>query len=78
MYKSRHLVENFFCNLNQFRGIATRYDKTDECFAVMIFLAGSLNDCQKVLGDIHQTEHHKPQNPSHDQAKRRCADLNGF
>ena len=27
MYKIRHLVENSFCRLKQFRGIATRYDK---------------------------------------------------
>ena len=28
MYKARHLIENFFCKLKQFRAIATRYDKT--------------------------------------------------
>jgi transposase len=38
MYRWRHLVENFFCDLKQFRGIATRYDKTDESFAARIFL----------------------------------------
>jgi transposase len=27
MYKIRHLIENFFAKLKQFRGIATRYDK---------------------------------------------------
>ena len=27
LYKIRHLVENAFCRLKQFRGIATRYDK---------------------------------------------------
>jgi transposase len=31
-------VENFFCDLKQFRGIATRYDKTDESFAAFIFI----------------------------------------
>jgi transposase len=40
MYKWRHLVENFFCKLKEFRRIATRYDKTDESFAAMIHLAG--------------------------------------
>jgi transposase len=39
MYKWRHLVENFFCFLKQFRRIATRYEKTDQSFAAMIFLA---------------------------------------
>jgi transposase len=44
MYKWRHLVENFFCQLKAFRRIATRYEKTDACFAgflnlVALFLA---------------------------------------
>ena len=26
-YKARHLIENFFCKLKQYRAIATRYDK---------------------------------------------------
>jgi transposase len=41
MYKWRHLVENFFCNLKAFRRIATRYDKTDTSYAAMIHLAAS-------------------------------------
>jgi transposase len=35
-YKWRHLVENFFCAIKAFRRIATRYEKTDICFAAMI------------------------------------------
>ena len=27
LYKARHLIENFFARLKQFRAIATRYDK---------------------------------------------------
>ncbi len=42
MYRWRHLVENFFCNIKQYRRVATRYDKTDESFAAMIYLAGSV------------------------------------
>ena len=41
MYKWRHLVENFFCKIKAFRRIATRYDKTDESFRAMIYLASS-------------------------------------
>ena len=41
MYRWRHLVENFFCDLKQFRRIATRYDKTDQSFAAMINLAAT-------------------------------------
>ncbi len=32
LYKARHLIENFFCRLKQFRAIATRYDKTARNF----------------------------------------------
>ena len=39
MYKWRHLVENFFCKIKEFRRIATRYDKTNISFAATIHLA---------------------------------------
>ena len=42
MYGWRHLVENFFCKLKEFRRIATRYDKTDCSFTSMIYLASSM------------------------------------
>lgn len=32
VYKWRHLVENYFAKIKEFRGIATRYDKTDESY----------------------------------------------
>jgi transposase len=32
LYKERHLVENFFARLKQYRAIATRYDKTARNF----------------------------------------------
>jgi len=35
-YKWRHLIENFFCRIKAFRRIATRYEKTANCFAAMI------------------------------------------
>jgi transposase len=38
-YKLRHLVENTFCNLKQFRAIATRYDKHKRNFESMVALA---------------------------------------
>jgi transposase len=41
MYRWRHLVENFFCDLKQFRRVATRYNKTDLSFSAMIYLAAS-------------------------------------
>jgi transposase len=41
MYKWRHLVENFFQRIKEFRRIATRYEKTDPSFAAMIHLAAA-------------------------------------
>jgi transposase len=42
MYKWRHLIENFFCHLKAFRRIATRYDKTDACFAGFLSLVAAI------------------------------------
>jgi transposase len=39
LYKERHLIENFFCNLKQFRAIATRYDKRAINFLAGIYAA---------------------------------------
>jgi transposase len=41
MYKWRHLIENFFQRLKEFRRIATRYDKTDASFAAAIYLVAA-------------------------------------
>ena len=41
LYKARHLIENFFCKLKQFRAIATRYDKTARNFLAAIYLAAT-------------------------------------
>ncbi len=41
-YKARHLIENFFCKLKEFKRIATRSDKTDESFSAMIHLAAAV------------------------------------
>ncbi len=39
LYKARHLIENFFCKLKEFKRIALRADKTDQSFKAMIYLA---------------------------------------
>ncbi len=41
LYKVRHLIENFFAKLKQFRAIATRYDKTARNFLAGVHLAAS-------------------------------------
>ena len=42
VYKWRHLIENFFGKLKEYRGIAMRCCKTDESFGAFISLAATL------------------------------------
>jgi transposase len=42
MYKWRHLIENFFCKLKEFKRIAMRADKTDLSFNAIIHLAAAV------------------------------------
>ena len=42
LYKARHLIENFFAKLKQYRAIATRYDKLAESFLGAIYLAATV------------------------------------
>lgn len=42
IYKWRHLIENFFCKLKEFKRIAMRSDKTDESFEAMIYLCSAV------------------------------------
>ena len=42
LYNARHLIENFFAKLKQFRAIATRYDKTARNFLAAVHLAASV------------------------------------
>ena len=42
MYRWRHLIENYFAKLKEFRAIATRYDKTDTSLRANIFLAAAV------------------------------------
>ena len=40
-YKARHLIENFFAKIKQFRAIATRYDKTARNFLAAVHLVAA-------------------------------------
>ena len=42
MYCWRHLIENFFCKLKEFKKIAMRAEKTDQSFAANIYLAATV------------------------------------
>jgi transposase len=41
LYEARHLIENFFAKIKQFRAIATRYDKTARNFLAAVYLTAS-------------------------------------
>jgi transposase len=42
MYKWRHLAENFFCKLKDFKRIAMRSEKTDKSYAALIHIAAAV------------------------------------
>jgi transposase len=42
IYKWRHLIENFFCKLKEFKRIAMRSDKTDQSFVAMIYAGAAI------------------------------------
>jgi transposase len=42
MYKWRHLIENVFGKLKEFKRIAMRADKTDQSFAALIHLVAAV------------------------------------
>lgn len=42
IYGWRHLIENFFCKLKDFKRISLRADKTDKSFAAMIYLCSAV------------------------------------
>ncbi|PPV00993.1 transposase, partial [Xanthomonas axonopodis] len=42
LYKDRHLIENFFAKLKQYRAIATRYDKSARNFLGAIYWIASV------------------------------------
>ena len=42
IYKWRHLIENFFGKLKEFKRIAMRADKTDQSFTAMIHIAAAV------------------------------------
>ena len=42
IYKCRHLIENFFCKLKEFKRIAMRADKTDTSYKAMIYAVAAL------------------------------------
>jgi hypothetical protein len=42
LYKSRHLIESFFCKFKDFKRMARRAGKTDYSFDAIIYLVSSV------------------------------------
>ncbi|MBW4651558.1 MAG: transposase, partial [Kaiparowitsia implicata GSE-PSE-MK54-09C] len=42
LYQARHLIENVFAKLKQYRAIATRYDKRGTTFLSGVYLAATV------------------------------------
>jgi len=42
IYCWRHLIENYFAKIKEFRGIATRYDKTDTSYIANLNLVAAI------------------------------------
>ena len=71
LYKARHLIENFFAKLKQYRAIATRYDKRAVNFLAAIYLAASRHlaqlrtrpscGCGPTSSPLADPGHHRPQ-----------------
>jgi len=41
-YKWRHLIENYFSKIKEFRGVNTRYDKTDSSYKATWNIAATI------------------------------------
>jgi len=42
LYKRHHLIENYFSKIKEFRGVNTRYDKTDSSYAASWCIAATI------------------------------------
>jgi transposase len=42
LYEARHLIENYFAKLKEFKRMAMRCDKTDRSFTAMLYLAAGI------------------------------------
>ena len=57
LYAARHLIENFFAKLKQFRAIATRYEKTARNFLAAVQLVASVVSMASQQGGLAVGKH---------------------
>ncbi len=55
MYRWRHLAENYFAKIKEFRGIATRYDKTDTSYGANLNLVATVIAMRELSTDPNST-----------------------
>ncbi len=60
VYRQRNLVERFFNRVNQFRGLATRYDRKPENFLAGLHLVSSLGEGEPGMGEFAPPEADRP------------------
>jgi transposase len=51
LYKWRHLIENYFCKLKEFKRIAMRADKIDASFSAFIYLSAAVINSRSISTD---------------------------
>ena len=56
MYKWRHLIENYFCKLKEFKRIAMRSCKTDTSFEAMIEVLKHNHNITEITLQIENTK----------------------
>jgi hypothetical protein len=64
MYKWRHLIENFFGRLKEFKRIAMRACKTDQSFASMIHLVAAVLNSRSIPTDPRRPRAHNETGPA--------------
>ncbi len=52
--KWRHLIENFFSKIKEFKRIAMRSDKTDQSFSAMIYVVSASSPPSSILDESQQ------------------------
>ena len=73
-YKARHLLENAFADLKQFRGVATRYHKLGATFAAMLNLAAWFTGTRKTRrGSSRYERSAEPEGPADGQLPLPCS-----
>ena len=64
-YRRRHLVENLFVDMKQFRGVATRYAKLGECYQAIVHLIAWFTDTKPTRRTARTPVYKRPADSYH-------------